>query len=325
MHHSNFTLYWIDMMHDYMMYCPEDKEFLLRYVNGIRSAFDLFESGMLENGLVGNTIGKFFIDWYNEPAFPGQRSWPGSANGNSATVTLQYATTLIYAAEILEYLGLPAEAKLYRERAEKVKKTVYQLCWDAGKQLFAENPDKKFYDERASIQAIAAEMFDHETQKALFDRCLADTTISKAGYFFRFKHFEQMRNLGKGEQLDRLLDIWKEVLTLNLTTTPERQARQRSDAHPWSASPTMAFLNIAAGIAPAETNFKSVKIEPAFGKLNYIKASYPHYLGDIQVELKKTLPNGIEGTVTLPAGLSGNFEYKGKKMVLKEGENQIKP
>ena len=325
MHHTNFTLYWIDMMHDYMMYCPEDKEFLLQYVNGIRSAFDLFENGMLENGLIGNTIGKCFIDWYNEPAFPGQRSWPGSANGNSAIITLQYATTLIYAAEILEYLGLPSEAKLYRERAEKVKKTVYQLCWDNERQLFAENPDKKFFDERANIQAIACEMFDRETQKALFDRCVADTTISKAGYFFRFKHFEQMRKLGKGDQLDQLLGIWKEVLALNLTTTPERQARQRSDAHPWSASPAMAFLNIAAGIAPAEPNFKSVKIEPAFGKLNYIKASYPHFLGDIQVELKKNAENSIEGTVTLPAGLSGNFEYKGKKMVLKEGENRIKP
>lgn len=134
-----------------------------------------------------------------------------------------------------------------------------------------------------------------------------------------------MRKLGKGDQLDQLLGIWKEVLALNLTTTPERQARQRSDAHPWSASPAMAFLNIAAGIAPAEPNFKSVKIEPAFGKLNYIKASYPHFLGDIQVELKKNAENSIEGTVTLPAGLSGNFEYKGKKMVLKEGENRIKP
>jgi hypothetical protein len=83
MHHSNFTLYWIDMMHDYMMYCPEDKDFLRQYVNGIRAAFDMFESGMLENGLVGNTIGKFFIDWYNEPAFPGQRASPGSVDGNS--------------------------------------------------------------------------------------------------------------------------------------------------------------------------------------------------------------------------------------------------
>lgn len=92
--------------------------------------------------------------------------------------------------------GSPAEAKLYRERAEKVKKTVYQLCWDNERQLFAENPDKKFYDETGKY-AIAAEMFDRETQKALFDRCVADTTISRA-YFFRFKHFEQMRKLGKG-------------------------------------------------------------------------------------------------------------------------------
>ena len=322
-HHSNFTLYWIDMMHDYMMYCPDDKEFLGQQVNGIRSAFDLFEQGMLENGLVGNTIGKYFIDWYNEPAFPGQRASPGSVDGNSATLSLQYATTLLYAAEIFDYLLLPADAKLFRDRAERVKNAVYQLCWDSGRQLFAENPDKKFYDERASIQAIAAEIFDLDTQKALFDRCLADKTISKAGYFFRFKHFEQMRKLGKGEQIDQLLDIWKELLPFNLTTTPERQARQRSDAHPWSASPAMAFLSIVAGIAPAEPNFKSVKIEPAFGKLNYFKATYPHYLGDIKVDLRKVESGGIHGKIVLPKGLTGVFKYNKKTMELTAGEQTI--
>lgn len=324
MHHSNFTWYWIDMMHDYMMYCPEDKEFLKQYINGIRLAFDLIEKCKLENGLVGNTIGKFFIDWYNEAAFPGQRASPGSVDGNSATLSLQYATTLLYAAELFDYLELPADAKLFRERAEIVKNAVYRHCWDDQRKIFAENPDKKFYDERANIQAIAAEMFDRKTQRELFELCLTDTTISKAGYFFRYKYFEQMRKLGMGEQLDQVINIWKEILPLNLTTTPERQARQRSDAHPWSTSPTMAFLNIVAGIAPAEPNFKSVKIEPAFGKLNLIKASYPHYLGDIQVDLKKTQQNTIEGTVTLPKGLAGKFEFDGKTMLLKEGEQTVK-
>jgi hypothetical protein len=108
-----------------------------------------------------------------------------------------------------------------------------------------------------------------------------------------------------------------------LTTTPERIVDQRSECHPWSASPSMAFVSVVAGIFPAEPGYKSVNIQPALGSLKYVKASYPHYLGDIKVDVKRKGTDGIEGTVELPKGLNGVFKWGNRVIGLTEGTQRI--
>jgi hypothetical protein len=322
-YHINFSLYWIDMIHDFMMHC-NDREFVRAYAGNIRETLQWFEENKNEKGLIARNFGKLFIDWYNDIPFAGKGLSPGSENGNSATITLQYAYTLMHAAEIFEYLGMHSDAMMCRKRAEKVKDDVYKACWNPDRRLFSENPGGNFFDERANLLAIKAGMFDRKFQKELFIRCMDDSTISKPVYFFRFHTFDIMRELGVGEYFDKQLDIWKKLLPLNLTTTPEREARQRSDAHPWSAYPSVAFIKVVAGIMPAEPEFKSVDIAPVFGHLQYIKASYPHYRGDIKIDLRKNNDGGVEGTLELPAGLKGTFRFNGKSIKLFPGYQKIR-
>jgi hypothetical protein len=320
--HPNFSLVWVEMLYDFMMHC-DDREFIRKYVQSIRSTLVWFENNLLENGLVGKPVGSYFVDWYGEADFPGAGVYPGSKNGNSAVVTLHYAATLLRAAELFDYLGLRDEAVVLRQKAERVKADVITACWDEQKGLFAENPDRKFYDERTNIMAIKARVFDKAKQKELLIRCLDNKSVSKPAYYFRMNHFREMRRLGEGSRTDQVLDIWKDLLPLNMTTTPERVVKHRSEAHPWSASPSVAFISLVAGIAPGEPGYRSVCIEPALGHLKFVKASYPHYLGDIKVELKKTAGNGIEGTVELPEGLTGVFRFNNKEISLTEGIQKI--
>jgi hypothetical protein len=317
----NFSLIWVEMLYDFMMYC-DDRDFIRKYVQRIRSTLAWFEDNLLANGLVGKPVGGYFVDWYSEAGFRGG-VYSGSENGNSATVTLHYAATLLRAAELFEYIGLQDEGVVLRQKAEKVKADVITACWDEEKGLFAENPDRKFYDERTNIMAIKAQVFDKAKQKELLTRCLDNQSISKPTYYFRMNHFQEMRRLGEGSQIDKVLDVWKDLLPLNMTTTPECVVNNRSEAHPWGASPTMAFISLVAGIAPGEAGYRSVCIEPALGMLTFIKASYPHYLGDISVDLKKTAKNGIEGTVKLPEGLNGVFRFNNKTIHLTEGIQKI--
>ena len=321
--HPTYSLAWIDMLYDYMMHC-DDRDFIRKYVQSIRSTLAWFDNNLLDNGLVGKPVGSYFIDWYNEPPYYSGEP-PGSQNGNSAVVSLYYAATLLHAAALFEYLDLPGEATVFRNKAEKMKADVIAACWDDERGLFAENPDKKFYDERTNIMAIVAQVFDEAKQKALLTRCLDDTTISKPSYYFIANHFNEMRRLSEGAQIDKVMNIWKDLIAMNMTTTPERTGgRQRSEAHPWSGAPAIAFIKVVAGIAPACPGYKSVSIEPALGKLNYVKASYPHYLGDIKVELKKAGNNGIEGSIELPKGLNGVFRFNDQIVGLKEGVQKIK-
>ena len=317
-----FSLVWVDMLHDFMMYC-NDKEFVRKYAQSVRSTLNWFDNNRLDNGLMAKTGSGYFVDWYSEPDFNGAGAYPGSGNGNSAVVTLHYAATLLRASEIFDYIGLTKEADTYRAKSEKVKADVIAACWDEKRGLFAENPDKKFFDERTNIMAITAHAFDEAAQRKLLERCLNDSTISKPSYYFRNNEFNELRRLNEGSLIDKVLNVWKDLLPLHLTTTPEMIYKPRSEAHPWSTSPSMAFIKVVAGIAPAEPEYKSVSIEPALGSLKFVKASYPHYLGDIKVELTRKAGNGLEGVVELPKGLKGIFRYNGQSIELTEGKQKI--
>ena len=77
------------------------------------------------------------------------------------------------------------------------------------------------------------------------------------------------------------------------------------------------------GIKPAEIGFEKVNITPHPGELKQIQASIPHPKGRIEVDYK--VKNGqIKGTVTLPEGLSGEWNYDGETVALASGENKIR-
>jgi len=313
---TSFTPVWVSSLYDFMMHC-NDKAFVQSYVRGIKASFEWIDNGLADNGMIR---GRGFLDWYSEPEYP-DCMYPAR---RSASFSFLCVDAMQKGAAIYDYLDMPEEAVALRQRAEKIKAATVSACWDEERKLFAEEPEKNFFDERTNIMAIVAQVGDKTFQQELFNRALDAKDISKPAYFFCFNHIDPMYDLGLGNRLDDVLGIWKDLLRLNFTTVPERIAKQRSDAHPYSASPCVAFVKVAAGISPAEPEFKSVHIEPSLGKLNFIKASYPHYLGDIIVDLKKSGTNGIAGSVTIPKGLNGVFKFNGKTITLKEGVQTIK-
>jgi alpha-L-rhamnosidase len=318
--HATYSLIWIDMLWDYMMH-RDDRQFLARFVIGIRHVLDGFDVLIKENGIVGDTQWKYFIDWYTEGKKGGMP--PNSADGNSAVVTLHYVYTLQRAAEIFNYLGKKEEAAKYTARANEIKTKVYALCFDEKKSVFAEHPEKDFYDQRANIMAVLTDAMPENKQKELISRLVQDSTLSQAGYYYRFNFFNALTKTNTGDLFDEVVKPWYQLVEKGLSTTPERPIHERSEAHPWSTAPAYAYFSVLAGITPNEIGFKSVKIAPAFGILKEMKGSYPHYLGNIEFDFKKTRNGGIEGFVTLPKGLKGIFVWQGKTMNLNEGKQKV--
>jgi hypothetical protein len=107
------------------------------------------------------------------------------------------------------------------------------------------------------------------------------------------------------------------MLKSGLSTFAEKQDPTRSDCHAWSASPNYDFLATVAGIRPASPGFKTIRMEPAFGDLKFIKGQMPHPSGMIVFDLKRSGTEGIQGEVILPEGLTGTFGWKGKTIQLK--------
>ena len=120
-----------------------------------------------------------------------------------------------------------------------------------------------------------------------------------------------------------MLGPWKDMLNNGLTTFAEEPEPTRSDCHAWSASPNYHFLSLMCGITPIESGFKRIRIAPNFGNLEWIDAKMPLKNGLINIKIKKSKNGNINGEIELPKDITGQFEYSGRIIELKGGNNKI--
>ena len=213
----------------------------------------------------------------------------------------------------------------YRNIAANIKKAVYQKCYDPGKGIIADSPEKTTFSQHANALAIITHTFPETTDKAkIINTILNEKEIAKCTLYFSFYLFEALDKAGQGSQFTTLLDPWKQMLNAGLTTFAETPDPTRSDCHAWSASPVYYFLSLVSGINPAEPGFKSVRIEPHLGNLQNIETTVPHQLGFIKVKLQKKTENHLSGEIVLPGKLTGVYIYNGERKYLNGGINVIK-
>ena len=292
-----YSLSWADMVYDYTM-VTGDKELAREMVPGVRIMLGWFESRLNDRGILGK------LEW--------------AAYENSAYSTLAYAYTLRNVAAVWDYIGLKDEAKRYRELANKLCKNVYAQCFDKEKGLIAETPDKNVFRDATNVLEVLTDSIPREKQKAVVEK------IKGLGYSRWLYLADAYKKVGLGDRFGELLGPWEKAIEDGLTTCPEEtMANPRSDCHPWSTNPPVHYFRTICGIEPTEPGFGRVRIAPALGKLNWVKASLPTPKGAIQVDIKRKGKTGIEGTVTLPKDVTGRFVWGKSEIRLKGGLQQV--
>jgi hypothetical protein len=155
-----------------------------------------------------------------------------------------------------------------------------------------------------------------------FKRDSALPPMSQATYYFRFYLARALQHAGMGQEYLPLVQPWRDMLALGLTTWAEQPEPTRSDSHAWSAHPNYDLLTIVAGIRPASPGFRTVTVEPNLGALGHVAAAMAHPSGEIQVEYA-TKRGSIEARVSLPPGISGTLLWEGKNYSLHPGRQNI--
>jgi hypothetical protein len=181
--------------------------------------------------------------------------------------------------------------------------------------MFADTPEKKEFSQHVNILAILTDAIPVTRQQALLKKIMTDTAITQATYYFRFYMFESMKKTGLGNEYLAELKPWYDMLDIGLTTFAENPEPTRSDCHAWSASPLYEMLSLVAGVMPASPGFNTVYIKPHPGTLKSFDAVVPHPGGEIKVTLRNN-----QWELSLPKGVTGIFEWQGKKYPL-AGEN----
>lgn len=319
-----FSLFWVCMVYDYWMH-RQDDAFVKSMLPGMASVLAWHEARLDKSGLNGPLEWWNFVDWskWNAKDEIAGGVPTGARNGGSSILTLQQVYTLLRAADVFAHYGQNDKASHYRALAAQMKKVVRERCWDATRGLMADTPDKTSFSQHANILAVLTDAIPGAQQAALMQKVIADQTLIQATFYFKFYLFQALKKVGMGDQLLPQLQPWRDMLAMGLTTFAENPEPTRSDCHAWSASPLYEFLSTICGITPAEPGFKSVRIEPNLGKLQFAEGQIPHPAGNIAVRFDKTPTGGLKGTVTLPPNLTGTLRFKGKALPLKPGTQQL--
>jgi hypothetical protein len=319
-----FSLFWVSMVHDYWMQ-RRDEAFVRSFFKGIDDVLTWHENRLAPNGLNGPMEWWHFTDWcwpWNETERVGGVP-PGTNQGGSAILSLQFAYTLRQASELFAALGDKAKAAKYTQLSRRIVTSTQKQCWDNQRQLMADMPSKRSYSQHANIWAVLTDAIPTAEQPALIRRIIADTTLTQATFYFKFYLFEALKKTKTGDAFLPLLKPWHTMKAVGLTTFAENPEPTRSDCHAWSASPNYEFLSLVCGIQPAAPGFRQVRIEPFLGDLQWADGQMPHPDGAIAVHLARKGRTGLEADIDLPAGVTGVLVWNGQQKALKGGKERI--
>jgi alpha-L-rhamnosidase len=324
-----FSLLWVGMVHDFWLY-RDDPAFVQAQIPGTRTVLDWYLQHQRADGLLDKLPWWPFVDWATD--FENGEP-PQDDNGGSAVITLQFIEALRYAAQLEGVYGDAHRAQTYRAAITRATEGLRKLCWNQGFGLFADTPAQKHFSQHVNILAVWLDLVPQAQQKAVLTKALAASDagfktdsatppMSKATYYFRFYLARALQHADMGDEYIRLLQPWRDMLALGLTTWAEQPEPTRSDSHAWSAHPNYDLLTIVAGIRPQTPGFSTVAIEPHLGALTHVTAAMAHQQGEIKTEYTRT-SQGIETEITLPASLSGALTWQGKRYPLHEGAQHL--
>lgn len=327
-----FSLYWVSMVNDYAKF-RNDPEFVREMLGGVRTVLAWYDGQIDPNTGILKAKMPFwnFVDWSeSDPATKGDNStgWrrgipPEGENAGTAITSLHLALTLREAAQLMTRYGFDEEASEYMRRYERIIKAVYQRCWDAKRGLFADFEGAVSSSQHVNILAILADALPAAEQPVLMKKILEDKSLTQCTFYYRFYLTEAMRKCGMGDLYVSQLEPWRDMIKIGLSTFAENPEPTRSDCHAWSASPNYHLLSLVCGIMPEGYGFDRVSVSPNLGGLGEIHGTVPHPKGDIKVSFRKNTEGKINGTVILPKDLTGDFSWKGVKIPLKSGKNEI--
>jgi hypothetical protein len=333
-----FSLWWVGMVHDFWRY-QDDAAFVRERLPGMRAILAFFARQQRDSGSLGWVPWWNFVDWvkgwpggvppgfnpvpgWNGPKTGPQRPSPSDPDGASAPLDLQLLLAYRWAADLEAALGSKAMAAEDRAAADKLARTIQTLYWDAGRGLYADRPVKKEWSQHANVLAVLAGVVKGPAARTVMDKVMADASLAQASIYFRHYVSAALHLVGQGDRYVESLGPWRDMLARGLTTWSETADPTRSDCHAWGASPNFELFRTVLGIDSAGPGFSRVIIQPHLGTLDRAEGAIPHPRGEIAVRLAKTGAK-LAAEVSLPAGVQGEFVWRGHRVPLKPGANKI--
>lgn len=284
-----FSIFYILMLHDHMMYFG-DESLVREHFGCMDRVLEYFNRHLTDKGLVGSVGGVLFrhkywsfIDWCEEWNDTIGVPVAGTVGDKSITMeSLLYLYGLNCAAELAEYIGRSGVAEEYRSRALSLKNAVRQYC--TGKNgLIQDGPGVELYSTHCQVWAILNGILSREQGKKNLEKTFGVKGIPQCSVSMSFYLLLAFKETDWLKKADEMWDMWRMMVKNNMTTCVENSTDQRSDCHAWGALILYALPAVYLGIRPTKPGFAEYEQETDFGHLKWIKGEVATPKGIIKV------------------------------------------
>ena len=287
-----FSVYYILMVHDHMMYFG-DRKLVREALPVIERILNFFDDHLTENGLVekiGGMLDKSpywsFIDWAADWN-PISGMPPAGKKGPITMESLLYILGLQKAAELSAYIGRRDTAGEYRKRAQAVQKAVRSFCM-LKNGMVTDGPGSRDVSQHCQVFGILTDTLSAEEGRKNLLATVRDRnrytqcTVAMSLYLFR-----ALERTDLYDWTDHYWDVWRQMIANGCTTCVEAEDYSRSECHAWGALSLYELPSVVLGVRPAEPGYQAVSIRPVPGYLKSASGTVITPRGRVEVSWEK--------------------------------------
>lgn len=287
-----FSIYYILMIYDHMMYFGDHK-LVEKYMPTVERILQFFEEHLSPKGYVGKTGGLImeeafwsFIDWAAEWN-PTSGMPPAGLKGPITMESLLYIYGLQHAAKLAEYLGRKDEASQFTERAVKVQNAVRTYCINTDG-MVQDGPGVEEYSQHCQVFACLTDTIDTDQARVNILRTIEEKDhFAQCTVAMRFYLFRALEKTDLYAYTDQYWEAWRTMLKKHCTTCVESEAYARSECHAWGSLALYELPGTILGVRPAAPGYEKIEIRPVSGYLKKAEGTVKTPKGMIYVKWTK--------------------------------------
>ncbi len=286
-----FSIYYILMLHDHMMYFG-DKELIRRYLPVVERILHFFRSHRTQSGLVdkvGGVNGKAekwsFIDWAGD-WMPTAGMPTSGLYGPLTMESLLYLYGLQKAAELADWVGEKNLSMSWETDARALLKAIRLECMD-DRGMLTDGPGRTEVSQHAQVFGVLTGVLTDEEGRRNLLRTVEDQTIPQCTVAMCFYLFRALEKTGLYEYTDRYWDIWRTMIANGCTTCVEAADYSRSECHAWGSLVLYELPSVTLGVRPASPGYEKIEVHPVPGALTSASGTVHTPRGDLNVAWEK--------------------------------------
>jgi hypothetical protein len=246
--------------------------------------------------------------------------------GTNTVVNAFHIRSLEMMAELARAVGNEVDAAEYAALAKASRTQFDKVLFDAGKGLYRDGAETDHMALHANLFPLAFGLVPEDSRTQIAD-WLAERGMRCSVYVAQYLMEALFENGADAEAIALMTAkndrSWRHMVESGTTISWEawdHKYKPNQDwNHAWGAAPANLLPRYVLGVEPLTPGWKTARICPCIGGLEFAKGKVPTPRGEIEVEWKQTA-RGFSLKISLPDGMDANVVLPGGGRVFRDGE-----